>query len=799
MGEPNDSKSHELERGGSVRTSMRRSLHQAEENDDYDLQAMGISDGFRPAHVAQNHPSHVTHNSISSWEPPAPRPVSPRPSSIAKPHPPRESFSLRNDGVARGLARSSSTSTQSPFVDSETPYNGPSGPSHPYQMYPQNVRLARTASIATTSTAPITERSYNGPRGPTHPYNIYPQNVTSGDPAEPSEPGLSESAGRDNIVGFLGTTDHYRRRIGPDGEEAADLIGPDGHTEQLPPYTRYPDEVSAQKARDMAAIPAGASLDIVQPTPTTTSTPTQPNLEIPGAGGIGLATRNPEFASTEDLGRLGSPASRRSVRSFTSDASHHAINTGALAVVGEKRTQKNWKIAAKRKVWGIVPCWCVVLGMVVLVFLGILVGVLIGTVFSHGPPKKHPSDPAYSQDSSTTTTDAVPYPTLPPGLPSLPEKTYSVGLGQASRSSSACFADENLEASWDCNPTFSELTMQTRKLDDAPETAAYVIDFSHNKSLTLDANFYAYGVQPPDFSVTNITLNLVNDTFQLTQGPAWAFAVPYTKTILVPEPYLQAPGSTSVEEDKHYAHQARGRHLRPRMQYGQDFKRRGVAQPGDKPWICTWPETILEMFIYILDESSHGGDQYDQDDHSPPNSSQGYPSSTAANAAQSSQPSRRSDGGSNDDDDDSLPYDDGGHDYQSSNSSPMTSPMTSPPTSPTVSTSTSSPASSSTNWFGPIPSIPQGPPLYPKVFKVDERRNAKPSSSDLPTCRQVVIGSDGEPAQPYVVNGEQVTIRIEFNGNYAKNSEDAKKRMSKRDSPYGNEVSDCGCLWWPNQ
>ncbi|KAI0152607.1 hypothetical protein GGR57DRAFT_164002 [Xylariaceae sp. FL1272] len=793
MGEPNDSKSHELERGGSLRTSMRRSIHQADENDDYDLQAMGISDGFRPAHVAQNHSSHVAHNSISSWEPPAPRPVSPRPSSIAKPHPPRESFSLRNDGVARGLARSSSTSTQSPFVDSETPYNGPSGPSHPYQMYPQNVRLARTASMATTSTAPISERSYNGPRGPTHPYNIYPQNVTSGDAVDAGETGLSGSAVRDNIVGFPGTADQYRRRLGPDGEEAADLIGPDGHTEQLPPYTRYPDEVSAQKAIDMAAIPAGASLDVVQPASTATSTPTQPNLEIPGAGGIGLATRNPEFASTEDLGRLGSPASRRSIRSFTSDASHHAINTGALAVVEEKRPQKNWKTAAKRKVWGIVPCWCVVLGMVVLVFLGILVGVLIGTVFSHGPPKKHSSDPAYSQESSSTTTDAVPYPTLPPGLPSLPEKTFSVGLGQASRSSSACFADENLEASWNCNPTMSELTMQTRRLANAPETAAYVIDFNHNMSLTLEANFYAYGVQPPDSSVSNITLNLVNDTFQLTQGPAWAFSVPYTKTILVPESYLQAPGSTSAKEDKHYSHQARDRRVRPRMQYSQDYKRRGVAQRGEKPWICTWPDTILEMFIYVTDESSHSGDPYNQNDYPPPKSSQGYSSTTAANAAQSSQPNRRSDSGGDGDDD--LPDGDDDHDYQSS----YTSPMTSPPPSPTASTSTSSPAPSSTDWFGPIPNIPQGPPLYPKVFKVDERRNAKPSPSNLPNCRQIVIGDDGEPAQPFIVNGEQVTIQIEFNGNYADYSEDAKKRMSKRDSPYGNEVSDCGCLWWPNQ
>ena len=35
----------------------------------------------------------------------------------------------------------------------------------------------------------------------------------------------------------------YQRRLRPDGEDADDLIGPDGHTEQLPPYTRYPTDL----------------------------------------------------------------------------------------------------------------------------------------------------------------------------------------------------------------------------------------------------------------------------------------------------------------------------------------------------------------------------------------------------------------------------------------------------------------------------------------------------------------------------------------------------------------------------
>lgn len=365
MGDPRGNGS-ELDRRSSHRASTRLSNVLGDhDDDDYLLQAMAISDGFRPVEVAQNHNvSYITRPSVPPLEPPVAPVISPRPSSVSKPPPVHESFSLPYNRLERSPARSSGASTDSPIMSAETPYEGPSGPSHPYQMYPQDVRAARTASLATTSTAPISERSYNGPGRPTHPYGIYPQNVAP----EIDESGTSSSQTEIN-VGFPGTSGDYQRRLGPDGEEAADMIGPDGHTEQLPPYTRYPVEAYAQKA---------IGISVTQPA--LSSSPTQQNLEIPGAGGIGLATRNPEFSSTEDLNQLSSPQSRRSIRSFASEGSHHSINTAALAVVNEKR-EPNWKAAARRKVWGVVPCWAVVLGVIILVMLGVVVGTVIGTVY----------------------------------------------------------------------------------------------------------------------------------------------------------------------------------------------------------------------------------------------------------------------------------------------------------------------------------------------------------------------------------------------------------------------------------
>lgn len=379
MGAFEDDKSSELNRVSSLRTSVRVSISQRDD-EDYDVQAMVVADGFRPVDATNTQtprPATALQDVPMTQIPP------PRPSSITKPHRRSESLALQHDGSSSesdsrslsrvSLSRVSSGSTASPFVDSEDPYDGPSGPSHPYQMYPQDVRVARTASLATTSTVPVSERSYNGPRGPAHPYGMYPQNTVSETGGMSSGPVQAEIN-----VGFPGATDNYQRRIGPDGEDVADLIGPDGHTEQLPPYTRYPEEAYTRKA-----------LGVETPQPA----PVQPMLAIPGAGGIGIATRNPEFASTEDLGGLSSPQSRQSIRSFTSENSQNALNAAVTTnkeAEDEKNLPKDWQVTAKRRVWGIVPCWAIVLAAIVLVLMGVILGAVIGTLLhSNSKNKSH--------------------------------------------------------------------------------------------------------------------------------------------------------------------------------------------------------------------------------------------------------------------------------------------------------------------------------------------------------------------------------------------------------------------------
>lgn len=377
--DPTGNKASELERRVSTRSSVRISVNDVDEEPDF-VSAGVVADGFRPAHIqdrpAPQTPSLASASTLMADESTGSSSRTGRPSSASKLHMSQDSLSSRNDST--GLTRQNTNSTESTtYFPTDSPYQGPLGPSHPYQMYPQNVRLARTMSMTTSSTLPPSESSYSGPRGPSHPYGLYPQSD-----------GIQSSGIQASSIplGFHGLPDQYQRRMGPDGEEVGDMIGPDGHTEQLPPYTRYPDETYVQKARVADGFPGTAQGGAtVVPLNVTVPPPTLPT--IPGAGGLGLATRNPEFESTDDLG---SPRSRHSSRSFTSDDSQRRIKLDDE--VSEKRKPpKKWQIWMRRKLWGIVPYWVMCLIAVVLVLMGVILGSVIGTFMAK--QKKHKTGP----------------------------------------------------------------------------------------------------------------------------------------------------------------------------------------------------------------------------------------------------------------------------------------------------------------------------------------------------------------------------------------------------------------------
>lgn len=241
-----------------------------------------------------------------------------------------------------------------------SPYEGATGPSHPYAMYPQDTTLNRTSTILSVR-AP--ERSYTGPSGPMHPYDMYLQNTVL-----EGEAGADVIAGPSAPVGFPGLRQQYTRRLGPDGEEADDIIGPDGHTEQLPPYTRWPDAVVIKER--YASVPLESQETLLPPL-TRAETPVTPQ--------------------PVDESRL-------------SDDDHARINFAAAAVPGHyevgRSTKERWRSRGRERVCcGAIPRWVVVIVVIVAIIFAAVMGGIVGRMVSGHNRGNHDPEPTPSPDT----------------------------------------------------------------------------------------------------------------------------------------------------------------------------------------------------------------------------------------------------------------------------------------------------------------------------------------------------------------------------------------------------------------
>ena len=326
---------------------------------------------------------------------PLPRspPPSQRPTSAIKPTR-IDDFALRHDGrmgplnleptstpnessEAPSLSRTTSMTSEGPILIPEGLYVGPTRPSHAYHMYGQANRPQRAVSVATASSFNMpAERTYSGPSGPAHPYALYPQNTVPVDDA----PVLNANIpiGFNNLAG-----QQYQRRIGPDGEDVADLIGPHGHTEELPPYTKYPDEAYARKMRENRPLSERA--------PSISSGGPRESVDVVGAGGIGLATRNPEFSSNEELSPR-APSSTQTSRESTRLSAVSTHSAAPVTIPNPELSEKppeleiidpRWKKRARNKVCGIVPVWALCLAISVIVAVALLLGITLGIVLNN--------------------------------------------------------------------------------------------------------------------------------------------------------------------------------------------------------------------------------------------------------------------------------------------------------------------------------------------------------------------------------------------------------------------------------
>jgi hypothetical protein len=291
-------------------------------------------------------------------------------STYTEPHPftqqPQHQQQLRNRPVS--TASSYATVDDRPRAS----YQGSSGPSHLYDLFPQG--SVPRASIISNATPRQRPNIYTSSQ-PAHPYGLYQQNSL---PIDESEAQLATAI----QVGFPGRSTNFGRRIGPDGEDQG-IIGPDGHTEQLPPYSKYPD-ASTVKASFVAAAPASPVSPVDGPSTSRAVAHSQDDLVspiIPQEVSLSL----PQSPTPPILVRdIPSHLQNRETHSRSSRSSRYSLKE-------EKAWRdKTWREKRRTRVCGgRLPVWALTLAIFIVLFVIILVGGIIGGLLAVGKSREY--------------------------------------------------------------------------------------------------------------------------------------------------------------------------------------------------------------------------------------------------------------------------------------------------------------------------------------------------------------------------------------------------------------------------
>lgn len=281
-------------------------------------------------------------------------------------------------------------------------------------------------------------------------------------------------------VGFPGLNTGYHRQIGPDGEEQ-DIIGPDGHTEQLPPYSKYPEEGPTKTSLVAEA----------------TSTP--------------IETAAPGINNSQDtLAALGNHPDRQGA-SEVQMLPMSEISSGAQSTPTEKsrKARSRKELRKKRVLWALL-----LMGFLLLSAVGAALGSWVAK-------KKHKED---AEPATPSMFDASPIPT-PSNLAPLPTGTFALPVGIPQESNPNCLTIPNQLGAWSCDMSGMSGPPIQLSIGVSPGGGGYVA------SLNPPPSGIQYGVQPP--SINMQSLSLVVDQDYPALGPAFHFQGMYNKLVVL--------------------------------------------------------------------------------------------------------------------------------------------------------------------------------------------------------------------------------------------------------------------------
>ncbi|OJJ85681.1 uncharacterized protein ASPGLDRAFT_123392 [Aspergillus glaucus CBS 516.65] len=503
----------------------------------------------------------------------------------------RDSIASINTNTPSITQRSQSTSSRFSMPPRAlSPYTGATGPSHPYAMYPQ-VGVSRSPSVTTTSTVRPMDRPLGDTTAPQHPYAMYSQNVVLEEGLDtpidsPLAGAIATPLTNPTVIplGFPGHNQAYQRPPGRADDDVGDLIGPDGHTEQLPPYSRYPEN-AAPKIEGGFVEPIGEA--------------EVPRDEIPNATGgleqgvgvqqmsdVSSRTMLPEQQAANDNNNI--------INSNDNDNNNNngdqGNNAGAetAPVSGVMAFEEKLKSKGKKRACCGLPVWTIVLVVTVMVVaasIGGAIGGVLGARKAADEEKSKPKGPNIVTVTATPKSDATPISTIPARLKSIPTGSYIIPADLRNQSK-FCISDPDYRMAWSCQ------SQGGIPIEVDGNSSRHTVTFP---SQPFDPSSMSYGAQAPLLNDQTQSLSYVMDTSDYSMGPALFFYALFDKLVVLPQDTFSSSSVSSSSSSK--------RSISESDILASSLSRKQATQTGEKPWFCWWNATVLEFFLYVNETS----------------------------------------------------------------------------------------------------------------------------------------------------------------------------------------------------
>lgn len=185
--------------------------------------------------------------------------------------------------------------------------------------------------------------------------------------------------------------------------------------------------------------------------------------------------------------------------------------------------------------------------------------------------------------ATTTLFDAslIASPTMAP-----PSGTYALSLSTPTNINAACLSNPAQASAWSCDLVGNAAVAISVGVPPGPKPTNGAFLFYASSDTEI-----CYGAQYQFMETTFAPFLTVQDTDDLSKGPAFYFEQTYDKIVVLPEETFQVPPDANSKKVKRQNFE-----LPPGWGH-----QREVVNPGEKPWFCVWNNTLLEGFIYVTE------------------------------------------------------------------------------------------------------------------------------------------------------------------------------------------------------